>query len=81
MSFVEVDISMSLDGSTIWPRVTSPRPRWEQAFSEDGGGSWGTNWVMDYTRTGEEARPGYAGGMPETRQPASRSFLSETSRR
>lgn len=25
-------------------------PRWEQAFSPDGGASWETNWVMDFTR-------------------------------
>jgi hypothetical protein len=32
----------------IWTR--GPTPRWEQAFSEDGGRTWETNWVMDYTR-------------------------------
>lgn len=25
-------------------------PRWEQAFSADGGQSWETNWVMDFSR-------------------------------
>jgi hypothetical protein len=25
-------------------------PRWEQAFSPDGGASWETNWVMDFAR-------------------------------
>ncbi len=34
----------------IWSRVTTRAPRWEQAFSEDGGHTWETNWVMDYTR-------------------------------
>ena len=32
---------------------TTPRKdalRWEQAFSNDGGQSWETNWVFDYTR-------------------------------
>jgi hypothetical protein len=29
------------------------RPRWEQAFSEDGK-NWETNWVMTFTRTGAE---------------------------
>jgi NIPSNAP len=33
-----------------WSRVTTPKPRWEQAFSEDGGKTWETNWVMDMTR-------------------------------
>ncbi len=26
------------------------RPRWEQAFSADGGQTWETNWIMDFTR-------------------------------
>jgi len=26
------------------------RPRWEQAFSADGGATWETNWIMDFTR-------------------------------
>jgi hypothetical protein len=25
-------------------------PRWEQAFSDDGGKSWETNWIMDFHR-------------------------------
>lgn len=33
-----------------WSRVTTPSPRWEQAFSEDGGETWETNWVNDFTR-------------------------------
>ena len=33
-----------------WSGVTSPTPRWEQAFSADGGSTWETNWVMDLTR-------------------------------
>lgn len=34
----------------IWSRVTTGKPRWEQAFSSDGGTTWETNWVMDFTR-------------------------------
>ena len=37
----------------IWSGVTTPTPRWEQAFSEDGGETWETNWVMDFTRKEE----------------------------
>jgi hypothetical protein len=37
-----------------WSRVTTPTPRWEQAFSEDGGESWETNWVMDFTPAGAD---------------------------
>ena len=36
----------------IWSGVTTPTPRWEQAFSDDGGETWETNWVMDFTPTG-----------------------------
>jgi len=34
----------------LWSRVTTTNPRWEQAFSADGGRTWETNWVMDFTR-------------------------------
>ena len=33
-----------------WSGITTPTPRWEQAFSADGGETWETNWVMDNTR-------------------------------
>ena len=33
-----------------WTRTDTPSPRWEQAFSEDGGASWETNWEMDFAR-------------------------------
>lgn len=32
----------------VWSRIHSPNPRWEQAFSSDGGHSWETNWIMDF---------------------------------
>jgi hypothetical protein len=38
----------------FWSRVTTNTPRWKQAFSEDDGESWETNWVMDFTRAGGE---------------------------
>ena len=34
----------------IWSGVTTPTPRWEQAFSDDDGETWETNWTMDFTR-------------------------------
>jgi hypothetical protein len=34
----------------LWTRVDTPNPRWEQAFSADGGRTWETNWIMDMTR-------------------------------
>jgi hypothetical protein len=33
----------------VWSGITTPTPRWEQAFSEDGGETWETNWIMDFT--------------------------------
>src|SRR5262245_54162559 len=33
-----------------WSRVTTGSPRWAQAFSEDGGKTWETNWIMEMTR-------------------------------
>ncbi|HLY55864.1 MAG TPA: DUF1579 domain-containing protein [Stellaceae bacterium] len=34
----------------IRSRTRETAPRWEQAFSEDGGGTWETNWITDFTR-------------------------------
>jgi hypothetical protein len=34
----------------IWSNISATTARWEQAFSENGGKSWETNWVMDFTR-------------------------------
>lgn len=33
-----------------WTRTDTAAPRWEQAFSADGGETWEINWVMDFTR-------------------------------
>ncbi len=38
-----------------WSGVTTPPLRWEQAFSEDDGETWETNWVMEFTPAGDEA--------------------------
>jgi hypothetical protein len=34
-----------------WHAITPTSARWEQAFSVDGGSSWETNWIMDWSRT------------------------------
>lgn len=34
-----------------WSLITATTARWEQAFSADGGETWETNWIMDYSRT------------------------------
>lgn len=36
-----------------WSRLDTPTPRWEQAYSNDDGRTWETNWIMDYTRIGD----------------------------
>lgn len=33
-----------------WTGTNTPTPRWEQAFSADGGATWETNWEMDFSR-------------------------------
>jgi hypothetical protein len=37
----------------IWSGITPNSCRWEQAFSADGGATWETNWVMEFTRVHE----------------------------
>jgi hypothetical protein len=49
----------TFNGRSIRVRYTwsgvSTSPRWEQAFSEDGGETWETNWVAEFTRAGEDS--------------------------
>jgi hypothetical protein len=50
----------SFDGRTIFARnsfsdITSNSSRFEQAFSNDGGKTWETNWVMTFTRMKDES--------------------------
>jgi hypothetical protein len=35
----------------LWTHSSHEACRWEQAFSEDGGKTWETNWTMDFART------------------------------
>ena len=44
-----------LNGRTImvrflWSDIAENSARWQQAFSEDAGNTWETNWVMDFRR-------------------------------
>ena len=34
----------------LWHSIAADRATWEQAFSEDGGTTWETNWVAEFTR-------------------------------
>lgn len=36
-----------------WRSLGPDAARWEQAFSDDDGRTWETNWIMDFTRTGD----------------------------
>lgn len=40
----------SIDVRFIWSGITGDRARWEQAFSDDGGKTWETNWTMSFER-------------------------------
>ncbi|CAN7643093.1 hypothetical protein [Acidovorax sp. Leaf78] len=44
-----------LDGRPVqvrfeWTQTGTPTPRWQQAFSGDGGATWEVNWVMEFSR-------------------------------
>ena len=34
----------------VWSDITPTSCRWEQAFSDDGGRAWETNWIMELSR-------------------------------
>ncbi|MGQ0798552.1 MAG: hypothetical protein ACT4NL_00365 [Pseudomarimonas sp.] len=38
----------------LWITVDPTAPRWEQAFSSDGGTNWETNWTMAFRRATDE---------------------------
>lgn len=42
--------SQSIFSRFIWTIHNETTCRWEQAFSPDGGRTWETNWMMDFTR-------------------------------
>jgi hypothetical protein len=36
----------------IWSNITHNAAHWEQAYSPDGGKTWETNWISDFTKIG-----------------------------
>lgn len=50
----DTDEGRSVRVRYTWTRAEAA-PRWEQAFSEDGGRTWETNWIMEFTREQEPA--------------------------
>jgi hypothetical protein len=40
----------------VWSNMTQSTGHWEQAFSPDGGKTWETNWITDFTRAEDEAK-------------------------
>ena len=34
----------------VWSKITPTSARWEQAYSEDAGRTWDTNWIMEFRR-------------------------------
>ena len=39
----------------VWSEVDTAHPRWEQAFSTDGGSTWEVNWVATFSRRPQNA--------------------------
>jgi len=39
----------------LWTNLTT-KPHWEQAFSEDGGKTWETNWIMEFVKNPTSVR-------------------------
>lgn len=44
-------------------RAAPDRPRWERAWSDDGGTTWEDNWVMDFTRVDWPLEIGHVDGQ------------------
>jgi hypothetical protein len=61
-------------GRLQWSDITPSSAHWEQATSADGGKTWATNWIMDFTRAAGAVKPAQASAD----QPAPHDFDFET---
>ena len=46
----EIHENKHLYSRFIWSEITADSCRWEQALSGDGGKTWETNWIMEFTK-------------------------------
>jgi hypothetical protein len=47
---IEAPDSQPLRLRFTWDKITAQTARWQQAFSFDGGETWDTNWIMEFSR-------------------------------
>jgi hypothetical protein len=58
----------------VWSQITPTSAHFEQAFSEDGGKSWDTNWISDMARLGDAEDPTSSGAGTVGEQHGQRDF-------
>ncbi len=44
----DVEVGVPVVARYVWSNCWTDRPRWEQAFSTDGGRTWEPNWIMEF---------------------------------
>lgn len=54
-----------------WDNITAHTARWQQAFSFDGGKTWDTNWIMDFTKNHQ---PAWSGGTTMSETPVTQTI-------